>query len=41
VSAVSPGILVSQIEVQKKSKSQERIPILPAPLGPPDQERED
>ena len=41
VSAVAPGILVSQIEVQKKSKSQERIPILPAPLGPPDQERKD
>jgi len=41
VSAVSPGILVSQIEVQKKSKSQERIPILPAPPGPPEQERKD
>jgi TldD protein len=32
VSAVSPGILVSQIEVQKKQKSQERPPILPAPF---------
>jgi TldD protein len=31
VSAVSPGILVEQIEVQKKDKSQERPPILPAP----------
>jgi len=31
VSAVSPGILVEQIEVQKKEKSQERPPILPAP----------
>ncbi len=31
VSAASPGILVSQIEVQKKQKSQERPPILPAP----------
>jgi TldD protein len=31
VSAVSPGILISQIEVQKKSKSQARPPILPAP----------
>jgi len=41
VSAVSPGILVSQIEVQKKSKSQERIPILPAPLGPADEQRKD
>jgi TldD protein len=33
VSAVSPGILISQIEVQKKQKSQERPPILPAPLA--------
>jgi predicted Zn-dependent protease len=32
VSAVSPSILVSQIEVQKKQKSQERSPILPAPF---------
>ena len=32
VSASSPGIFVSQIEVQKKSKSQERIPLLPAPF---------
>lgn len=31
VSAASPGILVSQIEVQRKEKSQERAPILPAP----------
>ena len=31
VSAAAPGILVSQIEVQKKGKSQERPPILPAP----------
>lgn len=31
VSAVSPSILVSQIEVQKKAKSQSRPPILPAP----------
>jgi predicted Zn-dependent protease len=33
VSAVSPSILVSQIEVQKKAKSQEKPPILPPP-GP-------
>ncbi len=33
VAAVSPGLLVSQIEVQKKEKSQERPPILPAPLA--------
>ncbi|HEY1182577.1 MAG TPA: TldD/PmbA family protein [Bryobacteraceae bacterium] len=32
VSAVSPGIFISQIESQKKSKSQDRIPILPAPF---------
>ena len=31
VSAASPGIFVSQIEVQKKIKSQERPPILSAP----------
>jgi predicted Zn-dependent protease len=32
VSAVSPGIFISQIEVQKKQKSHDRPPILPAPL---------
>jgi TldD protein len=32
VSSVAPGILVSQIEVQRKDKSQERPPILPAPF---------
>lgn len=31
VSAVSPSLLVSQVEVQKKSKSQERPPVLPRP----------
>lgn len=31
VSASSPDVLISQIEVQKKEKSQERAPILPAP----------
>jgi TldD protein len=31
VSAASPGMLISQIEVQKKQKSQSRAPILPAP----------
>ena len=31
VSASSPGILISQIEAQKKEKSQERPPILPPP----------
>jgi len=32
VSASSPAIFVSQIEVQKKAKSQDRTPILPAPF---------
>jgi TldD protein len=32
VGSSSPGILVSQIEVQRKDKSQERPPILPAPF---------
>ena len=32
VATVSPGILISQIEVQKEQKSQERLPILPAPF---------
>ncbi len=31
VSASSPALLISNIEVQKKEKSQERLPILPAP----------
>lgn len=31
VSAVSPGVLISQIEIQKKPKSSERPPILPPP----------
>jgi TldD protein len=31
VSASSPALLVREIEVQKKDKSQERLPILPAP----------
>jgi predicted Zn-dependent protease len=33
VSAVAPSILTMQIEVQKKAKSSERMPILPAPTG--------
>ena len=33
VSASGPGILISQIEVQKKAKSQERPPILPVPFA--------
>lgn len=33
VSASSPALLISQIEVQKKAKAQQRLPILDAPLG--------
>jgi TldD protein len=33
VGAASPGILLSQIEVQKKEKSQERPPLLPPPFS--------
>jgi predicted Zn-dependent protease len=33
VSAVAPSILTSQIEVQKKAKSSERLPILPPPVA--------
>ena len=33
VSAVSPAILVSEIEIEKKAKSQDRPPLLPAPAS--------
>ena len=33
VSAISPSILVEQIEVEKKHKAQDRPPILEAPIG--------
>lgn len=33
VAAASPGVLVSQIEVQKKAKSQDRLPVLPPPFA--------
>jgi TldD protein len=32
VSAVSPALLISEIEIQKKDKSQERPPLLPRPV---------
>jgi hypothetical protein len=32
VSAVSPSILVEQIEIEKRERSQERLPILPPPV---------
>jgi hypothetical protein len=31
VSAISPAILVSEIEIQKKDKSQDKPPLLPFP----------
>ena len=31
VSAIAPPVLVSQVEVQRKDKSQQRLPLLPAP----------
>jgi predicted Zn-dependent protease len=37
VAAVAPGLLLAQIEVQRKEKSQERPPILPPPAAAPDQ----
>jgi predicted Zn-dependent protease len=33
VSAVSPAILVSEIEIEKKAKSQDRPPLLPEPVS--------
>ena len=33
VAAASPSVLVSQIEVQKKAASQDRLPVLPAPVA--------
>jgi predicted Zn-dependent protease len=33
VSAVSPALLVSEIEIEKKQKSQDRPPLLPPPTG--------
>jgi predicted Zn-dependent protease len=33
VSAISPSILVEQIEIEKKQKAQDRPPILPAPVA--------
>jgi hypothetical protein len=32
VSAISPSILVSEIEIEKKQKEQDRPPLLPSPL---------
>ena len=33
VSAVSPALLVSEIEIEKKEKSQDRPPLLPMPVS--------
>ncbi len=35
VSAISPGLLLTQVEVQKKEKAQDLPPLLPAPLEKP------
>lgn len=41
VSAASPSVLVSEIEVQKKAKSQEKPPILPPPALNSDQQKKE
>jgi predicted Zn-dependent protease len=33
VSAISPSILVSQIEIEKRQRDQNKPPILPAPIA--------
>ncbi len=33
VSAVAPSVLVSQIEIEKRQKSQDKLPILPPPIA--------
>jgi predicted Zn-dependent protease len=33
VSAISPSILVGEIEIEKRERAQERLPILPSPLA--------
>ncbi|HEX7320315.1 MAG TPA: metallopeptidase TldD-related protein [bacterium] len=38
VSSISPSILVSEIEIEKKAKGQDKPPILPAPTGQPQEE---
>lgn len=32
VSAISPSILVQEIEIEKREKAQDKSPLLPAPL---------
>ena len=32
VTAISPSILVEEIEIEKRERSQERLPILPSPI---------
>ena len=34
VSAISPSVLVSEVEIEKKAKEQERPPLLPPPYDP-------
>jgi TldD protein len=35
VSAVSPSLLVEQLEIERKYKGQDKPPVLPAPGGAP------
>lgn len=35
VSAISPSILVGEIEIEKRERAQERLPLLPSPLATP------
>lgn len=35
VSAVAPSVLVSQIEIEKRQKSQDKLPVLPPPIADP------
>jgi predicted Zn-dependent protease len=41
VSAISPSVLVSEIEVEKRQHEQDRPPILPAPRDPPAEAADD
>ncbi len=41
VSAVSPSILVEQIEIEKRQSAQDRAPVLPSPLTESDKNQRD
>jgi hypothetical protein len=36
VSAVSPALLISELEIQRKQTSQDRPPLLPRPMEVPE-----